>query len=151
MFAELAAGGEVVDEGEFTLDAAKARDKLRKFRLTNPTAWVLLAVEAASLGDADYFDLDAGNDTYLDLENLFLDQQELEGLLAAVLVDTGSIEDPAQRRRAECLRLLALAVDAAVETGATRVAVGSTDGDRSHTLMVGMGQESSFQSSRGGL
>lgn len=150
MLAELAAGGEVVDEGEFTLDAAKARDKLRKFRLSDPTAWVLLAVEAASLGEARCIDLDAGNDSILELEGLCLDKHELEGLLAAVLVDTESIEDPAERRRADSLRLLALAVDAAVETGATRVAVGSTDGDCAHALTVGKGEDSSFRSSRGG-
>ncbi len=150
MFAELAAGGELIDEGAFTLDAGKARDKLRKFRLENPTAWVLLAVEAGTIGGAEYVDLDAGNDSCLDLEGLFLDKHELEGLLASVLVDSSRIEDPGDRRRAEALRLLALAVDAAVETGATRVVVGSTDGDRSHTLTVGVGEDSSFQATRGG-
>jgi hypothetical protein len=49
---ELRAAGRVDSTGEFTLDRAKAREKLRQFQLADPRRYVLLLVEAAVLKGA---------------------------------------------------------------------------------------------------
>lgn len=58
LIASLEADAEMVDHGEFTIDQAKARDKLRDYQLADADAWVLLVVELAALlgARAVYFD-----------------------------------------------------------------------------------------------
>ncbi len=57
----LRAAGELDSVGEFTLDRARARDKMRQFQLTDPRSYVLELVQAAVLAGATEarFEIDA--------------------------------------------------------------------------------------------
>lgn len=50
----LAAEAELVDEGGFSVDLRQAGDKLRQFRLADPSAWMLLLVELAAVRGGEW-------------------------------------------------------------------------------------------------
>lgn len=58
--AQLAGGGELVDHGGFDIDAQRALDKLAKFQLADPHAYILRWAEAGLIAGAERlrFDLD---------------------------------------------------------------------------------------------
>jgi len=60
LISELRSGGTVDSEGQFTLDRALARSKLRSFQLSEPLSYVLLLVQAAVLKGARKIDFDIG-------------------------------------------------------------------------------------------
>lgn len=101
--ARLEAEGElVVDQGQFTLDAAAARTKLADFRLAERHAWVLLVVEAGELlPDARKIEFEIDNaTTRVRLIGASLDAEDLRRLFDAVFAERGSAAVEARRRLA---------------------------------------------------
>lgn len=62
MLGALRAAGRHETTGGFTLDAAKAREKLREFQLADPTRYVLLLVQALVLRGATQIDIETDAD-----------------------------------------------------------------------------------------
>jgi hypothetical protein len=109
----LEAGAELVDRGRFSLDFARARDKLAEYRQADPNAFVLHLVEAAHLlpGCREIaFTIDARR-TRVRLAGARLSASELRSLFDAVFVDLGSLDSESARRELGRQRI-ALAVDA---------------------------------------
>jgi hypothetical protein len=114
LLADLEAGGELVDEGGFSIDAAQARKKLRDYLLADAHAYVLLLIEAAVLGGAEPVRVKIdGGALELELGPITFAREELEELFAAVFVDLSGSEAP-ERRRRRALQKLAYACNAAL-------------------------------------
>ena len=62
LVAALAAEGTLESRGQFTLDKAKAREKLQKFQLAEPERYVVLLAEAALMGGATFLEVDIDGD-----------------------------------------------------------------------------------------
>jgi hypothetical protein len=75
LIGELEQGAELVDQGDFTIDATKARSKLARFRMAEPQAWPCLVVEAAALLGAERITIACG----LDRMTFVCDGQPLDG------------------------------------------------------------------------
>ena len=58
----LGAAGIADGAGEFSIDAARARDKLRDFQLADPRLYVALVVQAATLAGAGRIDFTLDSD-----------------------------------------------------------------------------------------
>lgn len=125
--------GEHVDDGSFTLDPTKARDKLRDHQLADPLAYVLLLVEAATLagsGRADAtpriaFTLSTTSEARF--AGVRWRDDELRHPFAAVFRSLPNEPDAA--RRVRVLQLLALAANAALAAGAERVELDAAGDD----------------------
>lgn len=117
-----------VATGHFSLDPEAARTKLREHQLDDPNAYVLLLVEAAAAANAGtggiHFEL--GTTTTAEFGGLPLGAESLDDLLGAVFAPLSERPSP-ERRRAQALRLLGLAANAALAAGATEVEVQSVD------------------------
>ncbi len=128
LIADLASGGELVDDGEFSLDAAQALAKLRERQLADAHAWVLRVVEAAVLSGAApaAIELDRG-DLVVELGALVLDRHELEQLFTHVLSEPRA-GDPLERRtRHRAIQQLALAAVALLRLEARSMILESVD------------------------
>ncbi|MBI3929763.1 MAG: hypothetical protein HY319_29755 [Armatimonadetes bacterium] len=119
----LLARGRVVSEGEFTLDSTKAREKMRRYQLPDPHAYVLELVQCAVLREATRieFRIDT-DDMRMRFDGPPFTQVELE-TAEATMLESG--EDALQS-----IRQLGLGLSAAmalrprfirVESGATRL------------------------------
>lgn len=84
--------GPVVAEGEFTLDRARAQEKMRRYSLPNPHAYVLELVKAAVLQGAGAieFTLDT-DDMRLRFDGPPFAREELEAAELAALTGTGAV------------------------------------------------------------
>lgn len=123
----LADEGEAVDEGRFTLDPRAAQRKLRAHQLSNPLAYVLLLVEAAHLGGSDAaIAFELGLTTKVGFAGPCLSEAELVDLFGAVFGRRDALP-PEQRARAEFVRALGLAANAALAAGARHVRVFNVD------------------------
>ncbi len=118
LIAGLADDGEQVDEGGFTLDPAKAREKLRAYQLADPREWILLAIAAGHVATDGRGPVRAswGASAAVWFEGLALSAAELERCFAAVLGGERDREGEALRR-ARVQRLLGLAGNAALSLG----------------------------------
>ncbi len=124
----LRAGGAQSGGGAFTLDAARARAKLREFQLADPHRYILLLVQAMAQRGATHIEvvIDA-NDTVMTSDAAPLTFEELQDLYMLLFAAT---PPPAG------LRELALACNAAMATDPRWVRVecrgpdGSSDGVR---------------------
>ncbi|WP_146157201.1 hypothetical protein [Enhygromyxa salina] len=140
LLAELAAGGDLVDEGGFSIDAGKALDKLRGFALADPHAYVLLLIEAAVLGGADPIEIELGAGVVsIELGPIEFSREELEQLFAAVFIDL-SDADPVERRRRRALQKLAFACNAALSLEPKQIEIES-GGQGSEGLHVRLSPE----------
>jgi hypothetical protein len=115
LLSELEAGGQLVDEGAFTIDSVRALEKLRSYQLADANAYVLLLVEAAVLGGQDpvRVELRAG-DVGIGLGPIVFAAEELEQLFVAVFSKLDAIADASERRRRRALQKLAIACNAAL-------------------------------------
>jgi hypothetical protein len=123
----LAGEGEHVDEGAFTLDPAKARQKLREYQLAEPLGYVLLLVEAAHVGDARHasgprIDFQLGSTTRASFPGVILSDEQLCNPFSAVF--RGGKEGPSR-----VLQLLGLAANAALAAGAERIELHNVGAD----------------------
>lgn len=119
----LAGEGEHVGDGVFTLDPAKARQKLREYQLAEPLGYVLLLVEAAHVGDPNpRIDLQLGSTTRASFPGVILSDEQLCNPFSAVF--RGG-DEPSR-----VLALLGLAANAALAAGAERVEIHNTGADK---------------------
>ncbi len=125
LIAELERGGQLVDEGDFTLDASKAFERLRDQQIADPREYILRLVEAAALAGADPIVLERSmGGLELELGPLVLRRDDLEQLYAALLRSDG---DGSQRQRGRVLQQLALAVLAGLRLELRSIEIESVD------------------------
>lgn len=122
LIGELRGEGVVDSEGRFTLDPAKAREKMRRFQLADPRRYVLELVQAAHLRGATAIDfrIDA-DDMWMRFDGRPFTADELSNLYASLFADGEENDD------LRALRQLALGVNAAMgmEPRRARVESGS--------------------------
>jgi hypothetical protein len=127
LVAQLEAEGQFVDEGSFTLDPRKAREKLAAHQLAEPERYLLFLDEAAHLLSgctAVAFTIRRGTMRAV-FEGVVLRGIELHGCFNALFVDATSLEPEAARRVLGCQRL-ALALNTALRLPNRRVEMVST-------------------------
>jgi hypothetical protein len=128
LIAELASGGELIENGGFTIDSQQARKKLRDFLLADPHAYVLLLIEAAVLGGANPVNIETtAGQIRIDLGPISLAAVELEQLFAAVFSDPSAAEGP-ERNRRRALQKLAYACNAALRLDPRAIDIIADDG-----------------------
>jgi TPR repeat protein len=127
----LASEGAHVDEGSFTLDPAKAREKLRAYQLADAHEWILLAISAGyvATGGRGPVHVYAGARASVQFSGVSFGAAQLEHCFAAVL---GRQRGPAD----QVLRLLGLAANAALSLGAHVEIESTAPGGQRHTLRV---------------
>ncbi len=128
-----------VSSGSFTLNAAKASAKLKRFQLSNPQNFVAHLVGGAVCGGASqvqtYIDSD---DIVVEFDGAFLGEAELDGLLDSTF-------DPHAPQR---LRELCVALNAAQSLKPLSLVVESWNGQRGYHLdVVADGQVSLMETS----
>jgi hypothetical protein len=137
---ELRTAGQLDSVGGFTLDAAHAREKMKKFQLAEPHMYVLLLVSAAVQSGASSFDVSTGSGHIIvEFDGEPYEATQLEFMMGSLYGSLHSLLDARARD-------LALAVNAATALEAHRVVVESgevrltvTDGGefREHIPRVG--------------
>lgn len=131
----LAGGGEHVDDGVFTLDPAKARQKLREYQLAEPLAYVLLLVEAAHIADTrstpsrPRIDFGLGSTTRASFRGVVLSDEQLCNPFSAVFRGSNDLAGD-ELVRTRVLQLLGLAANAALAAGAERLEIQNTDAEK---------------------
>jgi len=122
LIGELRGEGVVDSEGRFTLDPAKAREKMRRFQLADPRRYVLELVQAAHLRGATKIDvrIDA-DDMWMRFDGRPFTADELSNLYASLFADGEENDD------LRALRQLALGVNAAMGMEPRRARVESGD------------------------
>jgi hypothetical protein len=126
LIAALEQGGELVDAGEFSVDAGQALVKLRDYQLVDPHGWVLLVIEAAVLAGATPVSVPAEGELVVELSPLELRADELEQLFAWVFIELEGIEGDEWRRR-RALQQLALASNAVLGLELDELVIESID------------------------
>lgn len=123
LLSELEAGGELIDEGGFTIDSAQALDKLRAYQLADANAYVLLLVEAAVLAGENPVRIDiVAGDVGIRLGAIQFTAEELEQLFAAVFISLDDA-DAQEIRRRRALQKLAFACNAALRLSPKAIVV----------------------------
>jgi hypothetical protein len=139
LIASLEAEAEIVDHGEFTIDQAKARDKLRDYQLVDPHAWVLLVVELAALlgARAVYFDYTQPERTQIHFRSGGLAREQLAEPLTGVFATSQGVGE-AERARRSAWQKLAIAMNALLGR-ATRIELACLDAAGKGPRMVWTG------------
>ncbi len=121
LVAALHAEGALDTTGGFTLDSARAREKLRQYQLARPHEYVLLLVQAAILRGATKirFDIDA-DDVRMNFDGTPFTRDDFADLYSAMFVDRATREVQAKQE-------LALAVNAAMALNPRYIRVFSGD------------------------
>jgi hypothetical protein len=119
LIAGLRAEGELDSTGRFTLDRAKAREKLQKFQLVDAHRYVLELVQAAVLRGAGKiaFDIDA-DDMHMRFDGAVFTKDELDDVWGSIFAD-------GDERLLRGVRQLALGLNAALGTAPKRIVVRS--------------------------
>ncbi|MCX4242405.1 hypothetical protein [Paraliomyxa miuraensis] len=136
---QLEASGRVDSEGCFTLDRAKAREKLQRFQLADPRAYVLELVQAAALKGARRarFDIDS-RDMVMEFDGRPFTVEDFDDVYAAAL--RHSLEPDLLARRQ-----LALGLGSAMALGPTAIEVESGDGTTGARLQLGPRGDDAFE------
>jgi hypothetical protein len=106
-------GAALVDDGGFTLDPSKAREKLRAYQLADPHAYLLLMVEAAWIAGQRDINISCGATSVAEFVGLPLSRSELENVFTSVFASTGELRGEALAR-ARIQQLLGVAANAAL-------------------------------------
>lgn len=118
---ELRKAGRWDSRGQFTLDRAKAREKMARFQLSDPRRYILELVEVAVLLGAEALDLETGRTLEIDFGGDALPAEGLQNL------DDSLLANP-DRPGEQALRALAMACAALDSLKATRLRVESPAG-----------------------
>jgi hypothetical protein len=115
----LANEGEQLEQGSFTLDPAKAREKLRAYQLGDAHEWILLAISAGyvATGGRGPVHVYGGARASVRFSGISVSSAQLEHCFAAVFGRERGLEGEALTR-AQVLRQLGLAANAALALGA---------------------------------
>ena len=122
---ELDGDAQLVDAGEFTLDPAQARLKLREYQLADPNGYLLLLVEIARLADPNRTSISftLGRPLVVEFESIELELDALEHLLGGVFRSRSGLRGE-ELRHARVMRLLGLALNAALALEPEQVSIG---------------------------
>lgn len=129
LVAELERGGELVDHGVFSIDANQALAKLRDHQLSDPHAWILLAIEAGVLAGAERVEVSGEGELVIELGLVELHPDELEQLYAWVFAEIDGSLDARERGRRRALQQLALACNTALGRQPDALILESYDGE----------------------
>ncbi|GEM_PF-2390503 len=116
LLAKLTAVGELEARGEFSIDAEKAREKLRHYQLADPYRYVLLLVEAAVCSGAETlsFEIDT-DDLHLRFAGRAFKPRWLENIYSALFLDgAGSKGGEHERQSLRAAQLLACGLNSAM-------------------------------------
>lgn len=138
LIASLTNEGEAVDEGSFTLDPAKAREKLREYQLADAHEWILLAISAGYVATDGRGPVRVswGSTAVVWFPGVNFTAAQLERCFAAVFEQTRELEGEA-RTQARVLRLLGIASNAALSLGAELTIESIVPGGERQVLRVG--------------
>jgi hypothetical protein len=138
LIASLTDEGEAVDEGSFTLDPAKAREKLREYQLVDAHEWILLAISAGHVatGGRGPVRVEWGSTATVWFPGVSLTAEQLGSCFAAVFGRERGLEGEA-RKEARVLRLLGIAGNAALSLGSELAIESVVPGGERHVLRVG--------------
>ena len=140
LIAGIEAEGSFVEEGQFRIDLAKAREKLANFRIAEPLRFVLLLVEVANLLPecrSIAFEFSARR-TRVVLDEVYLEGHEVKGCFDLLFAEAAST-DPRMGAR----ELLGAALNAALRTtqGTTTL---TAFGPQTHRLEFSPGSSPQF-------
>ena len=137
LLGELRAGGVVEAEGRFTLDADKAREKLRQYQLADPHRYVLLLVEAMSLAGARQleFAIDA-DDVRLRCIGRPFRYEQLADLYASLFVEVDATLEARERDHLRGLQQLAFALNSAMALNPRFIRLESVDAEGRGVALV---------------
>ncbi|HVI01241.1 MAG TPA: hypothetical protein VM869_21135 [Enhygromyxa sp.] len=124
----LAQEGRFVDDGAFTLDPSKAREKLRAYQLVNAHAYILLLVESAAIAGASAIDISCGRASVAEFMGVSLTRAQLENVFTSVFLDTDALTGEAQAA-ARIQQLLGVAANAALSLGPERIEIENVDAE----------------------
>ena len=134
LLAELEAGGELVDEGGFSIDGEQARHKLQSFQVADPRVYALLLVEAAVLAGIERVELRSAGGLQVELGPVAISAIELEHLFAAAFVDLRDA-DEVERTRRRVLQKLAFACNIALKLEPREIRIEVAPPDRPEELL----------------
>ena len=127
---ELRQEGQVDSTGRFTLDAARAREKMKRYQLPDPHHYVLRVVQAAVASGASRIDLEVdADDCWIRFDARPPGPAELAGLFDNLF---RSARDPASR----ALRALAIGLNSALALDPAWIRLDSQDGAEGWSLFV---------------
>jgi hypothetical protein len=118
--------GRFVDDGAFTLDPSKAREKLRAYQLVNAHAYILLVVESAWLAGASAIDISCGRSSIGEFMGVSLTRTQLENVFTSVFLDTDALQGP-ELAAARIQQLFGVAANAALSLGPERIEIENVD------------------------
>jgi hypothetical protein len=118
--------GRFVDDGVFTLDPSKAREKLRGYQLVNAHAYILLVVECASIAGASAIDISCGRTSVGEFMGVSLTQTQLENVFTSVFLDTDALRGEALAA-ARIQQLFGVAANAALALEPERIEIENVD------------------------
>ncbi len=117
--------------GHFTLDPRRAREKMKKFQLTDPHRYVLMLAASAALGGATTVDCyNDADDLVLWHDGELLSHEELDQLFVSLF--SGAQESDRHRR----LRLLAIGLNAALGLTPATISLETWDGREGSRLVL---------------
>jgi len=117
-----------VDDGSFTLDPSKAREKLREYQLVNAHGYILLLVESAWIAGASAIDISCGRTSVAEFAGVSLTRAQLENVFTSVFLDTSELSgEPLAAARIQ--QLLGIAANAALSLGPERIEIDNVDGE----------------------
>jgi hypothetical protein len=125
---ELAREGRFIDDGAFTLDPSKAREKLRAYQLVNAHAYILLLVESAWIAKASAIDLSCGRVSVAEFMGVSLTRSQLENVFTSVFLDTAALTDAALAA-ARIQQMFGIAANAALSLGPERIEIENVDAE----------------------
>lgn len=132
LIADLERGGELIDDGAFSIDAGQALAKLRDYQLADAHAWILLVVEAAALAGADPIVIPGEGLLRIELGTLELSAEQLEQLFTWAFAKRHAERDTATR----VLELLALACNALLGLQPDAIVIESAGAERGVRLRM---------------
>ncbi|MFT3711128.1 MAG: hypothetical protein QM817_26160 [Archangium sp.] len=116
---QLREGGEKVSAGKIRIDSKRALQRLRDFRFSDPSHWILEVLRAAAESNANTVDIETdSNDVIITFGGAPLSDSAMEHLLDRAL-------EPGDTKEERRVRLLALGVAGALGAGAAWVKVES--------------------------
>jgi hypothetical protein len=127
--------GRYVDDGAFTLDPSKAREKLRAYQLVNAHAYILLLIESAWLAGASDIDISCGRTSVAEFMGVSLTKAQLENVFTSVFLDIDALTGPALAA-ARIQQLLGVAAHPALSLGPERIEIENADAEGGFNRMT---------------
>lgn len=141
LVAGLASEGALIQQGDFSLDLARASDKLGAYRLADPQRFVVLLLEVANLlpeCSGLRFEL-TGRETRAIFDGAYLQPAQVRDCMLMLFAKLDGLE-PTERRARQGRKLLAAALNSAQHSGMCRMSVDAFGPGRSSLVWEGEGE-----------